>query len=140
MLGFFVDNLREEEYANVILTDVMAFYIIELEKFSKQAENKSNRNLNFWIKFIKNPEVIKMSNNNKIENVEEINTVDDKSLKETIEAIEKAKEKLKQISDDENEMYLAELREKHIRDQKSIEAYGYDRGTEEEINKLKEGR
>ena len=62
---------------------------------------------------------------------EENNSEEAKELKETMKAIEKAKEKLEQISNDEHEKYLAELREKYIRDQYSIEAYGYDRGKEE---------
>ena len=128
-------NLREDEYAHIVLTDVLEIYIIELEKFTKQAELKANKNLNFWIEFIKNPEVMKMNEN--IKNVEKQSkelskktkkNSEDKSLKETMEAIKKAQEKLKQISDDEHEIYLAELREKYIRDQYSIEAYGYDRG------------
>ena len=123
-------NLREEEYSHIVLTDVLEIYIIELEKFSKQAENRANKNLDFWIKFIKNPEVINMSENKKIkqENIEE---KEEKELEETKRAIGKAKEKLEQISNDEHEIYLAELREKYIRDQYSIEAYGYDRGKED---------
>ena len=58
---------------------------------------------------------------------------EDKSIEETKRAIEKAKENLEKLSQDEHERYLAELREKHVRDQKSIERYGYERG-------LKEGR
>ena len=132
-------NLREEEYSHIVLTDVLEIYIIELEKFSKQAENRQNKNLDFWIKFIKNPEVMNMceinknndKNNNEIKNNAENNK---KELKETMKAIAKAKEKLEQISNDEHEIYLAELREKYIRDQYSIEAYGYDRGKEDGIN------
>ena len=58
---------------------------------------------------------------------------EDKSIEETKRAIEKAQENLEKLSQDEHERYLAELREKHVRDQKSIERYGYERG-------LKEGR
>lgn len=115
-------NIREEEYSKVILTDVLEIYIIELEKFSKSTESRASKNLNFWIKFIKNPEVVNMSENNK-----------DKSIKETKTAIDKAQKKLEKLSQDEHEIYLAELREKYIRDQYSIEAYGYDRGKEDGI-------
>ena len=114
-------NLREEEYCSIILTDVLEIYIIELEKFSKLTEIKANQNLNFWIEFIKNPEVVKMSKNEKNE----------KSIEETKNAISKAKENLEKLSEDEHERYLADLREKYIRDQYSIEAYGYDRGKNE---------
>ena len=130
-------NLREEEYSHIILTDVLEIYIIEIEKFSKQTEKKANKNLNFWIKFIKNPEVITMCENNENKKNEENSSEEAKEakeLKETMKAIEKAKEKLEQISNDKHEKYLAELREKYIRDQYSIEAYGYDRGKEDGIN------
>ena len=128
-------NLREEEYAHVVLTDVLEIYIIELEKFTKKACLRANKNLNFWIDFIKNPGVVYMNKNTK--NIkDELNkdiqeNVEDNDVKETVEAIRKAQEKLEQISKDEHEIYLAELREKYIRDQYSIEAYGYDRGKEE---------
>ncbi|MBD9158657.1 MAG: hypothetical protein EGQ16_02265, partial [Clostridiales bacterium] len=42
--------------------------------------------------------------------------------------IKKAKEVLEKISQDKNERYLAELREKFIIDQKAIEDAGYDKG------------
>ena len=140
-------NLREEEYSHIVLTDVLEIYIIELEKFSKQAEKRANKNLDFWIKFIKNPEVIAMDEKREdketiveekdkkiIEEKEERDEKQEKELEETKNAIKKAKEKLEQISKNEHEIYLAELREKYIRDQYSIEAYGYDRGKEDGIN------
>ena len=56
--------------------------------------------------------------------------------------IVKAKKILEEISQDEHERYLAELREKYILDQKNIEATGYDKGLkqgkEEGIKKGKE--
>ena len=85
-------QIREEEYHQVILTDVMELYIIELPKF---------------IKYIENTEVVKMD-----ENAE----------------LKKAKKELEKISNDEHERYLAELREKYILDQKSIESAGYNKG------------
>ena len=42
--------------------------------------------------------------------------------------IQKAKKVLEEISQDEHEQYLAELREKYIMDQKAIEDAGYDKG------------
>lgn len=101
-------NIREEEYQKIILTDVMEIYIIELPKFEKYKKNTNNNILNLWMKFIKNPEVIKMDEKNK-----EIN---------------KAKKVLEEISQDEHERYLAELRQKYIMDQKAIEGAGYDKG------------
>ena len=102
-------NIREEEYSKIVLTDVMDIYIIELPKFKSYKEKTENKELNLWIKFIESPEVIdKMSEENK--------------------EIKKAKEVLEEISNDEREEYLAELREKYIMDQKDIEAAGIDKG------------
>ena len=42
--------------------------------------------------------------------------------------VKKAKQVLEEISQDEREIYLAELREKYIMDQKAIEGAGYDKG------------
>lgn len=101
-------NIREEEYQKIVLTDVMEIYIIELPKFEKYKDKTINDDLNLWIKFINNPEVIKMDNANK--------------------EIKRAKKVLEEISSDERERYLAELREKYIMDQKAIEDAGFDKG------------
>lgn len=102
-------NLREEDYSNFVLTDVLEIYIIELPKFEKYQEN-SNSELDIWLKFMNNPEVLDM--------------------KEASPEVNKAKEVLEEISNDERERYLAELREKYIMDQKAIEDAGYDKGVE----------
>lgn len=60
-----------------------------------------------------------------------------KEVKETKQAINKAKERLQELSNDEHERYLAELREKYTRDQYEIQAYGYDKGKEEGIEEGK---
>ena len=104
-------QIREEEYHQVILTDVMELYIIELPKFIKYKENKKKQ-VDSWLKFIENPEVVNMDEN---------------------AAIKKAQKELKKISSDEHERYLAELREKYIMDQKATEDAGYYKG-------IKEGR
>lgn len=101
-------NIREEKSPKIILTEVMELYIIELPKFEKYDNIEENEDLNSWIKFIKNLEVVKM----------------DKVPKEII----KAKKVLEEISQDEHEIYLAELREKYIMDQKAVEGAGYDKG------------
>ena len=98
-------NLREEDYGNLILTDAIEVYIIELSKFEKYMNDTA---LSDWIKFIINPKVINMSN----------------------EEVKKAKEVLDELSQDEHERRLAELREKYIMDQKATEAAGYDKGFE----------
>ena len=113
-------NIREEEYKSVVLTDVMELVIIELPKYVKYAEKGKRENLNLWLNFFENPEVMIMINEN-----------DERSIKETKEAIKKAQENLEEISKDEHERYLAELREKYIRDQFAIQEYGYIKGKEE---------
>ena len=100
-------NLREETYPMHILTDTMEIFIIEIKKFKKFKDNSNYKQLNSWIKFIESSE-------------EEI----DMSNKEIV----KAKKILEEISQDEHERYLAELREKYILDQNNIEATGYDKG------------
>ncbi len=60
-----------------------------------------------------------------------VNKNDSKEVRETKQAINKAKERLQELSNDEHERYLAELREKYTRDQYEIQAYGYDKGIEE---------
>jgi len=102
-------NLREENYSKIILTDILEIYIIELPKFNKY-KNSNAKNLNSWVKFINNPEVVDMSEENK--------------------KIKEAKEILEGISEDEHERYLAELRQKYIMDQKAIKDAGYDEGYE----------
>ena len=82
------------------------------------AKNSKSENLNLWIKFIKNPEVKMMDKNNN----------DTTDLEETKQAILEAQAKLEQISADEHEQKLADLREKYIRDQYNIELTGYERG------------
>ena len=84
----------------------MEIYIIELTKFEKYKDQTQNKELNTWVKFIQNPEVVEMSN----------------------KQVKKAKQVLEEISQDEREIYLAELREKYIMDQKAIEGAGYDKG------------
>ena len=47
------------------------------------------------------------------------------------EEVKKAKKVLDELSQDEYERRLAELREKYIMDQKATEAAGYDKGLEQ---------
>ena len=108
-------NIREEEYQKIILTDVMEIYIIELPKFEKYQEKTDNNILNSWVKFIKNPEVTRMGENNK--------------------ELKQAQKVLEEISQDEHERYLAELRQKYIMDQKAIEDAGYDKGLKDGLER-----
>jgi predicted transposase/invertase (TIGR01784 family) len=105
-------NIREEENTQTVLTDDMEIYIIELPKFKNNMQ-KEKRKLDSWINFIKEPEVVTMSESN--------------------EKIKKAKEVLEEISQDEREAYLAELRAKYIMDQKAIEDAGFDKGIKKGI-------
>lgn len=100
-------NIREKDYVNSVLTDRFQLYIIEMPKFAKY---RTNTELDTWVNFIKNPEVSDMSEKN--------------------ESLKAAKKVLEDISQDEHEIYLAELREKYIRDQKAIQSKGYDNGVE----------
>ena len=97
-------KIIEEENRKIVLTNDLEIYIIEARKAKKH--NYKNE-LDKWLKFINNPK----------ENV-------DMGNKE----IKKAKEVLEEISQNKNERYLAELRDKYIRDQKAIEGAGYDKG------------
>ena len=71
----------------------------------------NNTALADWVKFIINPKVIDMNN----------------------EEVKKAKKVLDELSQDEHARRLAELREKYIMDQKATEAAGYDKGLEQGI-------
>ena len=99
-------NIREDEYSKVILTEVMEIYIIEVPKFEKY-KRKTDKELNSWVNFIENPEEVNMEDNKEIG---------------------KAKKVLEEISEDEHERYLTELRQKYIMDQVATEEAGYDKG------------
>ena len=104
-------NLREEKYSKLVLTDVLEIYIIELEKAKKLAQN-SNTTINEWFQFINNPKAV---------------------LGMESDGIKKAKKVLEEISEDERERRLTELREKYIMDQQAIHDHGYDKGWESGI-------
>ena len=84
---------------------MLEIYIIEIEKYK---ESKEKNELDVWINFLKNPEVVDMKNSNT--------------------AVVKAKKVLEEISQDKRERYLAELREKYILDQRAIEDTGIEKG------------
>ena len=105
-------NLREEKYNNVILTDSIEIYIIELSKVQKYSENSK---LDTWVNFIIKSGDIDMENAD--------------------EAMKQAKEVLEEISNDEHERYLADLRQKYNWEKKGIEEAGFERGVEEGSNK-----
>ena len=96
----------------------MEIYIIELPKFNRYKE-KTDQRLNSWVRFIENPEVVDMKENKEIG---------------------KAKKVLEEISQDEHERYLTELRQKYIMDKKAIADAGYDKGLKTGIEQgIKQG-
>ena len=107
-------KIKEEKYGKHVLTDLLEICIIELPKVHKYNENKD---LDTWVRFIKNPEVINMAS------------------KETTEAINAAKKILEEMSQDEHERYFAELRQKYIMDQKAIADRGLEKGLERGMKK-----
>ena len=101
------------------MTKNFEIYIIELPKFEKYSNESELSN---WVKFIINPEVIKMSEVKKNE------------------SLKKAHEVLNEISDDEREEELAFQRLMYIMDKKAIEAAGFDKGEKVGIEKgIKQG-
>lgn len=102
-------KIREEKNPKLVLTDVLEIYIIELEKVENILLKETNT-LYSWLQFINNPEVMLDMQN---------------------EEMKKAKKVLEEISQDERERRLTELREKYVMDQKAIHDHGFDTGFEE---------
>ena len=111
-------NLRSDKYPKKILTDVLEIYIIEANK-AKEFSFEDNKTLDSWLKFINNPE-----EESQMEN----------------EEIKKAKKVLEEISQDEKERRMSELRQKYIMDQKAVYSQGYEYGKEAGIEQgIKKG-
>lgn len=107
-------NIREEDFPKVILTPDFEAYIIEIPKLKRYKDKVKNKELISWMKFIESPGEIDME-------------------KETNKSIKEAKKELEEISSDEREQRLAELRQKYIMDQNAIREAGYDDGYEEGV-------
>ena len=90
---------------------MLEIYIIEANK-AKEFSFKDNKALDSWLKFINNPE-----EESQMEN----------------EEIKKAKKVLEEISQDEKERRMSELRQKYIMDQKAVYSQGYEYGKEDGI-------
>lgn len=103
-------NFREEEYTDSILTDALEIYIIEMPKVKKYSRSEK---LDTWVNFIIKSGDIDMSNAD--------------------EPLKKAKEVLEELSQNEHERYLADLREKYVLDQNNLVRTGYDRGFEQGV-------
>ena len=99
-------NIREEKYHEIILTDKLEIYIIELPKVLKYSNSKQTE-LDDWIKFIRNPEEVKMEDENKSY---------DKELLE-------ARKILYNLSSSPEERRKAEAVEKYILDRNSARSY-----------------
>ena len=117
-------KIMEENYTKQSFTDKLYIVIIELEKL-KDIKETDNEELLNWCKFIKNPE-----------------EMEGEEMKNKY--IKKAKEKLDEINQNEEEKRLAEIRERTIRDEMAIRDSGYIDGKNDgiEIGKregIKEG-
>ena len=100
------------------MTDKIKVYILELPKIERM--KSEDKNLNLWIKFIKDLEVKKLADNKE----------KDEKLEETIKAIQEAKEKYEELCQDEHARYIAELREKYVEETASVRQMGYEEGLE----------
>ena len=109
-------EMREKDYGNIVLTDNIKVYILELPKIEK-IKNKDN-SLNLWIKFIKDLEVKKLDDSKE----------KDEKLEETIKAIQEAKKKYDELCQDEHACYIAELREKYVWETASVRQLGKEEG------------
>ena len=113
-------KIMEENYTKLNFTDKLYIVIIELEKIKDIKETKNKELLN-WCKFIKNPE-----------------EMEGEEMKNKY--IKKAKEKLDEINQSEEERRLAEIRERTIRDEMAIRDSGYIDGKNDGIEiGIKEG-
>ena len=111
-------EMREKDYGNIVLTDKVKIYILELPKIERM--KSEDKNLNLWIKFIKDLEVKRMADNEE----------KDEKLEETIKAIQEAKKKYEELCQDEHARYIAELREKYVEETASVRQMGYEEGLE----------
>ena len=99
-----------------VLTDDFELHIIELTKIRKNKANGKDKKLKEWLSFLENPESKEVT-----------------GYMEKNENMKKAKEKLNTLSADEELRILAELREKAIRDEKSLKEGYYNEGLKEGI-------
>ena len=108
-----------------VLTDDFELHIIELPKMKKEKADGKEEKLLEWLSFLENPESKEVS-----------------SYMERNENMKQAKEKLNTLSADEEVRILAELREKAIRDEKSLKEAYYNEGladkNRENAKKMKE--
>ncbi len=107
-------QIREEKNTYKILTDKLEIHIITIPKAIKEyKENKKNKEnkLLQWMIFLNEPECVEV----------------DEIMKENRE-IKEAKVTLRELSKDEENQRIAELREKHILDTQDIYETGLNEG------------
>ena len=108
------------------MTDKIKVYILELPKIERM--KSEDKNLNLWIRFIKDLEVNKLADNKE----------KDENLEETIKAIQEAKKKYEELCQDEQARSIAELREKYIEETASVRQMGYEDGIKKTAKIMKE--
>ena len=108
-------QIREEKKPDKILTDKLELHIITIPKAIKEyKENKKDKILQ-WMMFLNEPECVEV----------------DEIMKENNE-IKEAEVALRELSEDEENQRIAELREKHILDTQDI----YESGVDDERRKI----
>lgn len=108
-------RIREEKKPDKILTDKLELHIITIPKAIKEYKNNKNNKLLQWMMFLDEPES---------KEVDEI-------MKKNNE-IKQAKVTLRELSKEEENQRIAELREKHILDTQDI----YETGKNKEKRKI----
>ncbi len=110
-------NIREEEFSKFILTDKFEIVILELKKFNKYIDKVKNKDLISWVKFLESPGEIDMKT-------------------EKNEYVKEAVNELKELSEDEQEQRIADLREKYILDRNTLRNSGYREGKKENSKEI----
>lgn len=113
----------KEETRFINLTDKLELFIIEIPKVRRIIEKQPNDKLIQWMLFLDNP-------NNK-----EVLEIMDKN-----EEIKEAMEELEEISKDEELRWIAELKEKAIRDERNLMEHAIEDGLKQGIEQgIKQG-
>ena len=114
-------HIREHEIFSEMLTNKFEIVIIELPKVEKAYNKDKNNLLLQWMMFLLNPESLEVS-----------------KIMQTNENIKVATKKLEEISEDEINQRIAELREKARRDDAALLSTGKRLGREEAEKEMEE--
>ncbi len=109
-------RLRNDEKSEMILTDKIEIHIIELKKVKEEYLRNSKDSKTQWMMFMNNPEDKEVSSIMK----------ENKGIKEAVVTV-------REMSEDEKMIRLAELREKAIMDEKSCYDTGLQDGRKEGV-------